>query len=39
MNILIVEDEKLTALRLESLLHRYDPTIRILAHSFGKQNH
>jgi DNA-binding LytR/AlgR family response regulator len=32
MNILIVEDEKLTALRLESLLHRYDPTIRILAH-------
>ena len=32
MNILIVEDEKLTALRLESLLHRYDPTIRVLAH-------
>lgn len=32
MNVLIVEDEKLTALRLESLLHRYDPTIRVLAH-------
>jgi DNA-binding LytR/AlgR family response regulator len=31
MNVLIVEDEKLTALRLESLLHRYDPTIRVLA--------
>lgn len=32
MNVLIVEDEKLTALRLESLLHQYDPTIRVLAH-------
>lgn len=32
MNVLIVEDEKLTALRLESLLHRYDPTIRVLAY-------
>jgi DNA-binding LytR/AlgR family response regulator len=31
MNVLIVEDEKLTARRLESLLHRYDPDIRVLA--------
>ncbi len=31
MNVLIVEDEKLTALRLERLLHQYDPTIRVLA--------
>ncbi len=31
MNVLIVEDEKLTARRLEKLLHDYDPTIRVLA--------
>ncbi len=31
MNVLIIEDEKLTAQRLETLLHRYDPAIRILA--------
>ncbi len=31
MNVLIVEDEKLTARRLESLLIHYDPTIRVLA--------
>ncbi|AEI49891.1 LytR/AlgR family response regulator transcription factor [Runella slithyformis] len=31
MNVLIVEDEKLTAQRLQMLLHRYDPNIRILA--------
>ena len=31
MNVLIVEDEKRTALRLESLLHQYDPSIRVLA--------
>ncbi|MFN8345960.1 MAG: LytTR family DNA-binding domain-containing protein [Spirosomataceae bacterium] len=31
MNVLIVEDEKRTAQRLESLLLRYDPTIRVLA--------
>lgn len=32
MNVLIVEDEKLTARRLETLLLAYDPTIRVLAH-------
>jgi DNA-binding LytR/AlgR family response regulator len=31
MNVLIIEDEKLTAQRLTTLLHRYDSTIRILA--------
>ena len=31
MNVLIVEDEKRTAQRLENLLLRYDPTIRVLA--------
>jgi len=31
MNVLIVEDEKLTAQRLVHLLHRYDPMIRVLA--------
>ncbi|GAB3943152.1 LytTR family DNA-binding domain-containing protein [Spirosoma harenae] len=32
MNVLIIEDEPLTAQRLENLLHEYDPTIRVLAH-------
>ncbi len=31
MNVLIVEDEKRTAQRLEKLLKEYDPTIRVLA--------
>jgi DNA-binding LytR/AlgR family response regulator len=31
MNVIIVEDEKLTAQRLEKLLNEYDPTIRVLA--------
>ncbi|HAK77619.1 MAG TPA: DNA-binding response regulator [Runella sp.] len=31
MNVLIIEDEKLTAQRLVHLLHRYDPEIRVLA--------
>ena len=31
MNVLIIEDEKRTAQRLESLLMQYDPTIRVLA--------
>lgn len=31
MNVVIVEDEKLTARRLEKLLLHYDPTIRVLA--------
>jgi len=31
MNVVIVEDEKLTARRLENLLAEYDPTIRVLA--------
>ncbi len=31
MNVLIIEDEKLTAQRLTTLLHRYDSTICILA--------
>lgn len=31
MNVVIIEDERLTANRLESLLHRYDPEIRVLA--------
>lgn len=30
MNVVIVEDERLTAQRLESLLHRYDPTLTVL---------
>ena len=30
MNVVIVEDEKLTARRLESLLTEYDPAIRVL---------
>ncbi len=30
MNVLIIEDEDLTAERLEHLLHRYDPAIRVL---------
>ncbi len=31
MNVLIVEDEKLTARRLEKLLYDYDPAIQVLA--------
>ncbi len=31
MNVLIIEDENLTAKRLEGLLHRYDPAINVLA--------
>ncbi|SFD23423.1 LytR/AlgR family response regulator transcription factor [Spirosoma endophyticum] len=31
MNVVIIEDENLTAKRLESLLHKYDPAIRVLA--------
>lgn len=30
MNVVIIEDERLTARRLESLLHRYDPTLTVL---------
>lgn len=30
MNVLIIEDETLTAKRLESLIKRYDPTIQVL---------
>ncbi|GAB2576014.1 LytR/AlgR family response regulator transcription factor [Spirosoma areae] len=31
MNVVIIEDENLTAKRLESLLHKYDPDITVLA--------
>lgn len=31
MNVVIIEDENLTAKRLESLLHKYDPAITVLA--------
>ncbi len=31
MNVLIIEDESLTAKRLEGMLTKYDPTIRVLA--------
>ena len=31
MNVLIIEDENLTAQRLEGMLTKYDPTIRVLA--------
>ncbi|UHG89730.1 LytR/AlgR family response regulator transcription factor [Spirosoma oryzicola] len=31
MNVVIIEDENLTAKRLESLLHKYDPTINVLS--------
>lgn len=31
MNVVIIEDEKLTARRLESMLLQYDPTINVLA--------
>ncbi len=31
MNVVIIEDENLTAKRLESLLHKYDPAINVLA--------
>ena len=31
MKVVIIEDERLTAKRLESLLLRYDPTMQILA--------
>lgn len=31
MNVVIVEDEKRTAQRLEKMLHDYDPAIRVLA--------
>jgi DNA-binding LytR/AlgR family response regulator len=31
MNVLIIEDETLTARRLEKLLHAYDPAIQVLA--------
>lgn len=30
MNVVIIEDENLTAKRLESLLHKYDPAIQVL---------
>ena len=30
MNVVIIEDENLTAKRLESLLHKYDPAITVL---------
>ncbi|MHA4739776.1 LytR/AlgR family response regulator transcription factor [Dyadobacter sp. MSC1_007] len=30
MNVLIIEDEALSANRLENLIHKYDPTIRVL---------
>jgi DNA-binding LytR/AlgR family response regulator len=30
MNVVIIEDENLTAKRLESLLHKYDPAISVL---------
>ena len=30
MNVVIIEDENLTAKRLESLLYRYDPAIKVL---------
>ncbi len=32
MNVLIIEDENLTANRLETLLRKYDPSIHVLAH-------
>ncbi|MFD2570432.1 LytR/AlgR family response regulator transcription factor [Spirosoma soli] len=31
MNVVLIEDERLTAQRLESLLHKYDPTIAVVA--------
>lgn len=31
MNVVIIEDENLTAKRLEGMLHKYDPTIDVLA--------
>jgi DNA-binding LytR/AlgR family response regulator len=31
MNVVIIEDENLTAKRLEGLLHKYDPSIDVLA--------
>lgn len=31
MNVVIIEDENLTAKRLEGMLHRYDPAINVLA--------
>ena len=31
MNVVIIEDERLTAQRLASLVHKYDPSIRVLA--------
>ncbi len=31
MNVVIIEDENLTGKRLESMLHKYDPGIRVLA--------
>ena len=31
MNVVIIEDENLTANRLEGMLHKYDPTIDVLA--------
>jgi DNA-binding LytR/AlgR family response regulator len=31
MNVVIIEDENLTAKRLEGMLHKYDPTLRVLA--------
>ena len=48
MNVVIIEDENLTAKRLESLLHKYDPSITVLARIpsvaeavawFGESNH
>ena len=32
MNVVIIEDENLTAKRLETLLHKYDPAIEVQAH-------
>jgi DNA-binding LytR/AlgR family response regulator len=31
MNVVIIEDENLTAKRLEGMLHKYDPTLKVLA--------
>ncbi|GAB3493555.1 LytTR family DNA-binding domain-containing protein [Spirosoma knui] len=31
MNVVIIEDENLTAKRLEGLLHKYDPSVNVLA--------
>lgn len=31
MNVVIIEDENLTAKRLEGMLHKYDPSLKVLA--------